>query len=341
MRLRLWTCAVAILGATEHVDVVVGSIQSLQQFYVSPEVADRMATDLRKRLSRGEFQSMTTGDALARQLTADLQEISHDRHLRVQFFHNTAPPTRTSLTPSPEELESERRDGLRDNFGFEQARRLPGNVGYLDIRGFHTLAIAAPTVTAAMSVIANTDALIINLRNNLGGEPECVAFAASYLFDESVHLDDLSMRWPGNHTRQYWTAGVVPGLRFGARKPVYLLTSHQTFSGGEAFAYNLQALGRVRIVGETTAGAAHLAIPIRVSEHFTIAVPFGRSVNPTTGKDWEGSGVVPDVAVKASDAAVVAYRLALERIIDSTSDEARKAELRAINVAQVLRELAQ
>jgi retinol-binding protein 3 len=318
--------------------LVTNSIQSLRQFYVSPEVAARMSGDLHRRLARGEFQSITDGEELARQLTADLQEISHDQHLRVQFFATGAPPTRTSLTPSPEDLESERQDGLRDNFGFARVRRLPGNVGYLDIRAFHTLSIAKPAVVAAMRVVANTDALIIDLRGNFGGEPDCVTFVASHLFDKPAHLDTLVMRWPENHTQEYWTAPVAP--RFGGHKPVYLLTSHQTFSGGEAFAYNLQALRRVRIVGEPTAGAAHLTIPIRVSEHFAISVPFGRSINPTTGRDWEGTGVVPDVSAAASDAVAVAYRLALDNMINSTTDIARKNELREISVAQALRELA-
>jgi C-terminal processing protease CtpA/Prc len=145
-----------------------------------------------------------------------------------------------------------------------------------------------------------------------------------------MHLDDLTLRRPQERTRQFWTAPTVPGLRFGAHKPVYILTSHATFSGGEAFVYNLQALRRAQIVGEVTAGAAHLTIPIRVSEHFTIAVPFGRSVNPTTGKDWERTGVVPDVSTSANDAPSAAYRLAMEKIIASTTDEARKAELRKL-----------
>jgi C-terminal processing protease CtpA/Prc len=270
-----------------------------------------MASDLHERQAHGEFQSIT-GEPLARQLTADLQEISHDQHLRVQFFPNSAPPTPASLTPSPEQLESERQDGLHDNFGFVRVRRLPGNVGYLDIRAFHTLAVAKPAVVAAMRKVAATDALILDLRGNFGGEPACVTFVASYLFDQPVHLDTLVMRWPERHTREYWTTPVAH--RFGGHKPVYLLTSHQTFSGGEAFAYNLQALHRVRIVGETTAGAAHLTIPIRVSAHFTISVPFGRSINPTTGRDWEGTGVIPDVPVAADNADVVAYRRALDEL---------------------------
>lgn len=345
MRLRLalllpLAVAAPHLTDSERANVIAGSIQTLQRFYVSPVVAARMAADLQERLEQGEFQSITTSEDLARRVTEDLQEVSHDQHLRLQFFSDAAPPTPTSLTPSSSELESERQEGLRDNFGFEQARQLPGNVGYLDIHAFHTAALAAPTITAAMTMVANTDALIIDLRNNFGGEPESVALVASYLFNEPVHLDNMSMRWPENHTREYWTAATVPGLRFGAGKPVYLLTSHKTFSGGEAFVYNLQALRRVRVVGETTAGAAHMTVGIRVSEHFALAVPFGRSINPTTGKDWEGSGVVPDISAAAGDAAVVAYRLALEGIVNGTSDSARKAELRGINVAQALGELA-
>jgi hypothetical protein len=312
---------------SERATLIEVSIEKLKQFYVFPGTATRLERVIRSRTSRREFRSISSGSELARTLTNYLQDATHDKHLRAEFFPNGAPSTPVSLTPTAKELEAQRLSALPENFGFEQARHLPGNVGYLEIRGFYTAAIAAPTATAAMSFLANTEALIIDVRRNFGGEPESVAYVASYLFDESMHLDDLTLRWPESQTRQFWTAPTVPGLRFGAHKPVYILTSHATFSGGEAFVYNLQALRRAQIVGEVTAGAAHLTIPIRVSEHFTIAVPFGRSVNPTTGKDWEGTGVVPDVSTPANEAPNAAYRLALETIIASSPDEARKAEL--------------
>jgi hypothetical protein len=315
---------------SERTTVIEGSIEKLKQFYVFPDTATKLERVIRSRTSSREFRSLTQGAELAQTFTSYLQEAIHDRHLRVEFFPDGAPPTPLSLTPTAEELEAQRQGALPENFGFEQARHLPGNVGYLEIRGFYTAAIAAPTATAAMSFLANTDALIIDVRRNFGGEPESVAYVASYLFDESMHLDDLTLRWPESQTRQFWTAPTVSGLRFGAHKPVYILTSHATFSGGEAFVYNLQALRRAQIVGEVTAGAAHLTIPIRVSEHFTIAVPFGRSVNPTTGKDWEGTGVVPDVSTPANEAPNAAYRLALAKIIASSTDEARKADLRTL-----------
>jgi hypothetical protein len=315
---------------SERATLIAGSIEKLKQFYVFPDTATKLERVIRSRASSREFRSISSGTELARTLTNYLQDTTHDKHLRAEFFPSGAPPTPASLTPTAEEREAQRLSALPENFGFEQARHLPGNVGYLEIRGFYTAAIAAPTATAAMGFLANTDALIIDVRRNFGGEPESVAYVASYLFDESMHLDDLYMRWPESQTRQFWTAPTVPGLRFGAHKPVYILTSHATFSGGEAFVYNLQALRRAQIVGEVTAGAAHLTIPIRVSEHFTIAVPFGRSVNPTTGKDWEGSGVVPDVSTSANEAPNAAYRLALEKIIASSTDEERKADLRKL-----------
>jgi peptidase S41-like protein len=314
----------------ERAALIDGSIEKLKRFYVFPDTATKLERVIRSHTASQEFRSISSGSELARRLTSYLQDASRDKHFRVEFFATGVPPTPASLTPTAEGLEAQRLSAMPENFGFEQARHLPGNVGYLEIRGFYTAAIAAPTATAAMSFLANTDALIIDVRRNFGGEPESVAYVASYLFDESMHLDDLTLRWPASQTRQFWTAPTVPGLRFGAHKPVYILTSHATFSGGEAFVYNLQALRRAQIVGEVTAGAAHLTIRIRVSEHFTIAVPFGRSVNPTTGKDWEGTGVVPDVSTPADEAPNAAYRLALEEIIASSTDEARKAELRKL-----------
>ena len=88
----------------------------------------------------------------------------------------------------------------------------------------------------------------------------------------------------------------------------------QYFSGGEAFAYDLQALKRAQVVGETTAGGAHMAVPIRVTEHFRVNIPFGRSANPVTGKDWEGTGITPDKMTSADDAPATAYRMALETL---------------------------
>ena len=90
-----------------------------------------------------------------------------------------------------------------------------------------------------MSFLANSGALIIDLRENYGGQPAMVAYLLSYLFDNPVHLNDIYN--PNTHqTKQWWTSTVVPGLRYTEGKPVYVLTSRNTFSGAEEFAYDLQ-----------------------------------------------------------------------------------------------------
>ena len=163
------------ITANEHATLIEGSIEKLKQFYVFPNTATKLERVIRSRTSSRAFRSISGGTDLARTLTNYLQDATHDKHLRAEFFPSGAPPTPVSLTPSAEELEVQRLSALPENFGFEQARHLPGNVGYLEIRGFYTAAIAAPTATAAMSFLANTDALIIDVRRNFGGEPESVA----------------------------------------------------------------------------------------------------------------------------------------------------------------------
>lgn len=187
------------------------------------------------------------------------------------------------------------------NCSFEKVERLEGNVGYLKFDAFEDADLCASTVAAAMTFLAGTRALIIDLRQNGGGQPKMVALISSYLFDRRTHLNDLWTRHT-NATEQFWTRDSVAGRRFGGTKPVYVLTSARTFSGAEEFSYNLKALKRATIVGETTGGGAHPVRGRRIDAHFTIGVPYARAINPITRTNWESVGVEPDAKVPAGEA---------------------------------------
>ena len=200
----------------------------------------------------------------------------------------------------------------RLNCGFNKADILEGNVGYLKFDFFADPRICGRTVVAAMSFLANTDAIIFDLRENGGGDPKMVSLVSTYLFAERTHLNDLWTR-KGDITDQYWTLPYVPGKRLDG-KPAFVLTSSNTFSGGEEFTYNLKTLKRATIVGETTGGGAHPVRGHRITEHFSIGVPFARAINPVTHTNWEGTGVEPDVKVPAADALTTAKKLAAEKL---------------------------
>ena len=112
---------------------------------------------------------------------------------------------------------------------------------------------------------------------------------------------------------------------------MYVLVSSRTFSGGEDLCYTLQALGRAELIGETTGGGAHPTRGFPISPAVHIAVPFARSVNPVTGTNWQGTGVVPDTAVPADQAYDAAYAKALRHVAGlgdvppPIADEARDA----------------
>ncbi|HJQ27264.1 MAG TPA: S41 family peptidase [Blastocatellia bacterium] len=321
-------------GATRAA-VIDSAIKHLNQAYVFPEVAKKMEQSLRERLANKEYDSATSARGFAERLTTDLQAVSHDKHLRVGYSSEPIPERTRAEEPTAEEIERFKTMLRQTNYGFEKLERLSGNIGYLDLRGFNPAQFAAETGAAAMNFLANTDALIIDLRRNGGGDPAMVAFLTSYLFgNEPVHLNDLYFR-PEDATHQWWTLPHVPGKRFGGEKEVYVLTSKRTFSAAEEFTYNLKNLKRATIVGETTGGGAHPGGPRRLSEHFQMFVPSGRAINPISKTNWEGTGVEPDVKVPAEQALKVAQVSALTKLIDKETSPQRKDALKgALDTAQ-------
>jgi len=287
---------------------VIERVASLfDEFYVFPDVAKKMSAALRRHQSRGDYDAIRYGQDLARKLTEHLREVSQDKHAEVRFSF----VVQADGAPNPDPAAEARRLAAI-NCGFKKAEQLPSNIGYLKMDGFADADICAPTASAAMTFLADSDALILDLRDNRGGMGVMSEFIASYLFAERTHLNDVFWR-AENSTKEGWTLPYVPGRKF-IGKPVYVLTSKQTFSAAESLSYALKNLKRATLVGENTGGGAHPIDIKRIDDHFTIVVPIGRSISPITKTDWEGTGVEPDVEVSAAEALDVARKLAAEEI---------------------------
>ena len=321
-----------IIDAALRVEVIETLLSRLHEYYVFPLVAEEMERVIRQRMSNGEYDALNDGVTFAEALTAHLYEISKDKHLRVVCNVQGLPVQ--DQEEKVDEDQWSREFGPVFNYGFEKVERLAGNIGYLDFRAFFSPKFAAEVGIAAMNLLANTHALIIDLRQNHGGDPEMVALLCSYLFDEKlVHLNSLYWR-DGDSTQQFWTLPYVPGKRYGKEKPVYVLTSGETFSGAEEFTYNLKNLKRATIIGEITRGGAHPGDAYRLSSYFEAFIPNGRAINPISGTNWEGTGVQPDIEVPREEAFKIAYNMALQQVLERMGEPANYAQGRLLKEIQ-------
>lgn len=308
------------IDAAARTQVIDGILKRLNDSYVFPDVAKKMEQSIRERVAKKEYDQVTSSKEFATKLTNDLQAVSHDKHLRVRYSHDSIPERGERREPTAEEREQRKRDLTWMNHGFAKVERLPGNIGYLEFLNFMDEELGADTVAAAMNFVNGTDSLIIDMRRNGGGNPAMVALVCSYLFgNEPVHLNDLYWR-EGNRTEEFWTKKDVAGKRY-LNKDVYVLTSKRTFSGAEEFTYNLKNLKRATIVGETTGGGAHPGGGFRINEHFGMFVPTGRAISPITKTNWEGTGVSPDISVPADQALHVARIMALKKTLTTVNPD--------------------
>lgn len=285
--------------------VIDGAAEVIRERYVYPDKGKAIAAKLRR--SAALWRDHDDPESFAKGVTEWLRQASSDGHLGISY--SADPIAEENGERTFDTAEMTRWYGPQLNHGVEKIERLTGNIMLLDLRVFPPPQMAGDVIAAAMTVVAQGDALIIDLRQN-GGGMETANLVTGYLLDKPVEPLSGTYNRPEDRTRANTSPAWVPGRRFGGTKPLYILTSKRTFSAAEALAYDLQALKRAVIVGEVTGGGAHPFEYRRIHPHFAVNLPEMRSVNPITGTNWQGVGVKPDVPVPAEQALETALALA-------------------------------
>lgn len=319
----------ATVDAATKSEVIEQVRSRLNQSYVFPDVGARMADALRDRSAKGEYEAITSAREFADKLTADLHAVSKDKHLWVAYSPKPAKQPQAPSQSAEARQEEARQRAARMNHGFWKVERLGGNIGYLDLRQFFDPELARDKAAAAMTLLADTDALLIDLRENGGGSASMVALLVSYLLEGEPRLINSAYFRPMNETVESWTLKDVAGERY-IGKDVYVLTSSKTFSAAEEFAYDLKALKRAIVVGERSGGGANPNMIVQIAQQFEMSVPIGQVTNPITKTNWEGVGVAPDIAVPAHIALETAHLKAVKKCLAKATDEETKQTLREV-----------
>ena len=315
-------------------ELVVNRVAAIMQDkYVFADTGEQMANHIRQQNSNGIYDSFSEVKPFCKKLTADLREISHDKHLWVFYSPEEALEVRTYKGMLPEKETREIKASMhawesQDNFGFKKVEILDGNIGYFELRRFTSPEVFDEKLAGVMNFLSNTNAIIIDLRKNGGGEGSSL-LSSYFLPPEKILLGKSNCRDSTLNT-QDWTREDVPGRRL-PDTDLYILTSSAiTFSAAEAFAYGMKHLKRAVIVGETTRGGAHPVDISVVEDDILTQFPICESYNPVTQSNWEGVGVKPDMEVTSENALFYAHLAAIRKIMAQTPDLEYKHELESL-----------
>ena len=302
-----------LLGLALDAAFVKATVESLgatiSREYFDPTIGSEVDAALRRSLADGGYAGAADDAALATLVNRDLYAATRDKHLVVEARLDIPAQRERSASQAGEA----RALGVRrTNAGVRRVEILPGNVGYVELTNFFRPEEAGEAIATAMKTLSHADALIVDMRSNGGGSPWTVALLVSYVLEPGVPLYDIVHRAP-DEPDHYATVTVASR---DVKRPVYVLTSTRTFSGGEGFAFLLQERRRAEIIGEVTAGAANAGRPYRINARFSVTIPNGQVRSAVGGGNWEGAGVTPDVKTCAADALNVAHARALRGLID-------------------------
>jgi retinol-binding protein 3 len=295
----------------------------LPERYAYKEIGQKLQQLLREKLQAGKYDLYASPLEFSIAVTNDLRSFNSDRHLALNFSPQTQPAASTTTPTRPPTAEEQAKQvsvfNRQMNFGFKNVRFLNGNVGYLKFDYFDSyLEYSSPVVDAAMAFFKNSDALIIDLRENGGGSGQMVNYIAGFFFRKRQLTGTSYNRLTDTTTEEFITP--QPDEKQLPEMDLYILTSKSTVSAAEALAYNLKYLKNAKVIGETSAGAANPGRVTRLNNLFTAFIPNRHGMNVVTKTNWEGTGVPVDISCPAEDALRVARIEALKKLRQRATD---------------------
>ena len=274
----------APLDADKRLAAIHAIENTIRKTYVFPELKAPLVTKLESSLAEHRYDT-PDADVFAQRVTEDLQAVAHDGHL---YLDNDAAQYAAELAPPKSDSGMDayyRAIAIHENSGLEAQEILPGNIRYLKLTAFHWTPKLTPTAyDDAARFLKDGDAIIVDLRGNGGGDSD----AGDY----------------------FSKAFVTPNKG----KPFYILVDGHVASAGEAVPYGLQQQKLAIVVGSPTYGAANNNKKFPIAPQFVLSVSYNRPINPISKTNWEGTGVIPDIAVPGSEALQAAELDALAKL---------------------------
>lgn len=304
---------------------------AINSYYVFPDRAKSMSDYIKKQSEAGKYDSLNNPSDFANEVVKDIRSVFNDKHLRIEYdpeLEKDIIKFISSKRGADQVSEADIAQDRKKNFYFKKIEILPSNIGYIEFTNFASPSLPArKTVNAAMQFVSNTDALILDLRNNFGGNAAMANEILGYFFNARTYtgksFNRIENKWVDNYVenKKAVTQGLVLNM------PVYILTSNRTFSAAEGLAYTLQSMKNVVIIGDTTRGGAHLTRSFSLGNGFVGFIPYLRGENVKTKTDWEGTGIIPDIKIEESKSLLTAQNTILTRKLAAAADDTEKRKI--------------
>mgnify|MGYP002078228598 CR=1 FL=1 len=281
--------------------VIRSAISLLHEHYIFPERVKNIEAALLKKMDGGGYSGLQNPPDFLRELNADLEREGNDHHLNISFNPERVAQIRldeqNEADGKPEVFTEQMMQRMRyENFRMRKLERFDGNVGYFQFLNFLPLAAAKESMVSAMNFLRHSGALILDLRENGGGDAESMNFLLGYFLADGTQTGVWRHR-KGNSTEKIFVKPDPAVQKIPDDMPVYILVGNRTSSAAEGFAYTLQQYKRATIVGEQTKGEGNPGQLFVLNDFLYIMIPTIEGLNPVTGKGIEGTGVTPDIAV--------------------------------------------
>ena len=319
--------ALPIAQAGDRDHQVAEIVELVEAHYAFAGKKDAVLTRLAEAAAGGRYSSVDD-QTFATRVTSDLRAASGDKHMGLAHDPARYASLASRKRPAdrdPTALAFQAGRNRASNYGLAELKILEGNVRYLGTRAFAwTEHDAESAYDAAARFLRDADAIIVDLRRNIGGEPAAVRRLLSYIEKPGT----LLYRIHEGRKETEIVSEDIPQAASLAGKPLYVLIGKDSASAAEAFAYHLTATGRGDLLGEPTAGAANIAGHFALAPAFVLALSVGGASHAVTGTDWEGTGVAPTTEMPAERALAAAHLHAVKKLEAAATDERDRLALR-------------